>query len=63
MAIAKADAGARICGPQICRSVSGAGPSCFGEPARRILARVGGTTVHIVPWAFDTAEMLHNIFF
>lgn len=43
--------------------VSGAGPSCFGEPARRIPARVGGTTVHIVPWTFDTAEMLHNIFF
>jgi hypothetical protein len=43
--------------------VSGAGPSCFGEPARRIPARVGGTTVHIVPWAFDTAEMLHNILF
>jgi hypothetical protein len=36
--------------------VSGAGPSCFGETARRIRARVGGTTGCHVSFALTRLE-------
>ena len=51
MATAKVDAGARILGLRNVDPVSELGPSCFGEPTRRIRARVGGTTVGHVSWA------------